>query len=564
MSTFAGFIRPKAMAFSSDEAGWTDVETGRPSAAGIRVTADNALSAGAVFACVRNLAEDLAKLPLILYQRNGEAKSRATTDPLFVLLHDAPNEEMTSFGLRCAVTGLALLRGNGYCEITRKGGNQVTSLLWLDSRRVTPKRSISSRLYYEIRSDTGTARKIMPDSMLHIPGFTTDGIAGLMLASLGSQTIGLNMALERFAATFFGNGAIAGTILKHPGKLSPAARKNLADSYDVSTRGSGSHSTIVLEEGITSEKVSVDAEASQFVETRQFSVEDVARWFRMPPHKIGHLLRAAGWSTLEATNADYITDTLQPWAVRWEQEIKRKLLLDRDDMFVEHLFEAMMRGDTLARAQANQIKWERGILSADEWRAQDNMNPLPDDMGRTYFVPMNMTPLDRALEEPEPEPSAPAIPPTPPVDDSQEDDESDGQADARARRAGMRLFAEAARRLLRKEHMAMSHIESRGGDTAGVQRFYADHGKDIQAYLIVPAMALGDMLAGPDDAVIESIEQAVTAYSVRHIKDSLSDVESRSSGERQMHWTTDRPAQISRLLVEQITAAVAVAAGAPV
>lgn len=562
------FRKPVA---ASDDGLWSDIDTVvRRSSAGVTVSAESALSAGAVFACVRNLAEDLAKLPLILYKRLEDGKKRETEDPLYYILHDSPNPESTSFNMRLAVTGMALLRGNGYCEIQRDGYGRCVGLWQMDSKRVQAKRSATDRLYYELTNKDGSKRNIIAEDVLHIPGFSTDGITGLMLATLGRETIGLAQAVEQFAGTFFGNGALAGNILVHPSKLSDNARRNLKTSFDEQARGPAAHGTVVLEEGIKVEKTSVDPEASQFIQTRQFSVEDVARWFRMPPHKIGHLLRAAGWSTLEATNADYVIDTLMPWAVRWEQEISRKLLPKQGDLFAEHLFDALLRGDTLARSQSNQIRWMNGTLSADEWRAMDNLNPLPGGMGKTYFVPANMVPLEKALKEPETETSSEPMPDMP--DDADDMDQVDQPTDAaeqsaKARRAGMRLFADGLSRLLRKELNAVGRAEVKYTDkqrlSEELAQFYDKFVDEVYEVLIVPAMAFADLVSqgGLTTDIEEATHTAVNVYATKHARTSLAQCSQLSPTERRMTWTSERAPEAARKLVDDITAAVTLAAG---
>ena len=382
MSVLASLIAeaPGEGKYPPDHVLWSMGDGGRPSASGIPISAEKALTAGSVFACVRNLAEDLAKLPKITYRRlQPEGKERATDEPIYRLIHDMPNRETTSFDFHCALYGQAILRGNGYAEIERDGAGRVLQVWQLDTRRPKPARK-DGELYYEVSDAQGHKYPVMPEDMIHIKGFTQDGVIGCVIASLGKETIGVALAVERYVGTFFGNSAVAGMILSHPGKLSPIARKNLQTTFDEETKGKQAHGTVILEEGVKAIQNTVTPEASQMVEAQQFSIEEVARWFRMPPHKIGHLLRAAGWSTLEASNADYVIDSLMPWAVRLEQEYGAKLLGGSEDLFVELLFDALLRGDTLARAQANEIAMRNAALSPDEWRSQNNLNPLPDGM----------------------------------------------------------------------------------------------------------------------------------------------------------------------------------------
>jgi HK97 family phage portal protein len=262
---------------------------GTPSA-GVRVTEATALSASAVFACVRNIAEDEAKLPFIVYRNlEPQGKERLKAHPLYRLLHDEPNPEMSSFDFRQAVTACAVLFGGGYAEIEKTQAG-VPLYLWpIESWRVRPLRDAAKNLYYEVDGRD----RLDPADMLHIRGFGFDGVLGCMLAQVGKESLGLTIAAQRFAASFFGNGTKVSGLLSHPKMLSPEAHKRLKESWTEEHGGPGNaHKPRILEEGMTWTQLSTAPDEAQMVETRQFQVEDVARWFRMPPHKIQHLLRS--------------------------------------------------------------------------------------------------------------------------------------------------------------------------------------------------------------------------------------------------------------------------------
>jgi HK97 family phage portal protein len=381
---------------------------GQPSTAGVTVSERSVLTLPSVFACVRNIAEDVAKLPFNPYRSlEPRGKSKLTTHPLYRLLQVSPNPEMTAFDFRQAVTASAVLWGKGIAEIEWSRAGSPLAFWPIEPWRVQVKRRTGGTLYYLIDGQT-TLEAI---DVLHIKGFGFNGVLGEMVSCVGGESLGLTLAAQTFAASFFGNGAKPGTTLKHPKNLSEKAAKNLKESIDSAHRGPGqAHGTIIIEEGMDVVKTTWNPEEAQALESRQFQVEEVARWFRMPPHKMHHLLRATGWSTLEATNADYIIDTLMPWFVRWEQEIKVKAIA-APEVFVEHLVAGLLRGDTTARFDAYAKAIQAGWMSRNDARELENMNPV--DGLDEYLVPSNMIAAS-ALER---QPLSERTPTTPETDD---------------------------------------------------------------------------------------------------------------------------------------------------
>ena len=426
-------------------------------AAGVRVSESTALSASAVFGCVRNIAEDLAKLPLLTYRRLADGKERFPEHPVYKILHDDPNPEMTAFDFRQAVTASAVLWGGGYSEVERNGRGDPVYLWPIEPWRVRIDRDMSRRLVYIVDGKS----TLRPDELMHIKGFSITGIVGLMIAATGKDSLGLTLAAQKFAAAFFSNGMNSGGAIEHPGKLSPQAVTNMRESWaKVHSGPENAHKPAILEEGAKFTKTGTAPNEAQMLETRQFQVEDVARWFRMPPHKIQHLLRST-FSNIEHQAIEYSTDTIMPWAVRWEQEIKKKLLTNDPDVFSEHLMDALLRGDTLTRSQAFEIQTRSGARNIDEWRAAENMNPLPNGMGKKHFVALNMTTIDR-IGEPEPakEPTAPPV--------TEPDPE-----DVRSMLAP--LIADVARRVVRREDEALHKAGKRDDYESAARKFYGDH-----------------------------------------------------------------------------------------
>lgn len=360
--------------------------------AGVSITPDGAMTASTVFACVRVLAEDVAKLPLILYRRlPGGGKERASDHRVAKLL-TAPNGWQTGFEFREMLQGHLALRGNAFAYITRANG-EPRELLPIHPDRVSVSQGKDWAVSYTVRDASGREEPVRPENLLHLRGLSSDGLTGLSVVSLARESIGLSLATEEHGARLFSNGAKPGGVLSHPQKLSDPAAKRLKESWNaVHGGGANAHQTAVLEEGMTWTQVGMTSEDSQFLQTRKFQAEEIARWYRMPPHKVGILERSTH-SNIEHQAIEYVTDTLLPWLRRWEQAVSRALLspVERDEYFAEFLVDGLLRGDLKSRYDSYAIARTNGWLSANEIRSLENMNPIPDG-GDDYLVPLNMTP----------------------------------------------------------------------------------------------------------------------------------------------------------------------------
>lgn len=468
---------------------------GGQSTAGENVNPDTAMTASSVFACGRNLAEDTAKLPMKVFEKLEErGTKRLPQHPLHRLLNWESNSETSAFNFRQAVMAGAVFWGNGYAEIEETNGGGVFAFNQIHPRRVTPKRD-ERGLYYEVAQPNGAKAKDVPAAkMLHISGFSQDGVVGEMISKLGKESIGLTMAVEKLGASFFGNGAFAGVIIKHPGDLSPEAQKKMKKNWDDQHRGSAKFAgTTVLDEGMTVDKMTVDNEQAQFLETRQFQVEEVARWFRMPPHKIGHLARATGWTTLETTNADYIIDALMPWMERIEQEIKRKCISRSEPtIYVKHNVAGLLRGDTTARFDAYGKAIQAGWMSRNDVRELEDLNPIDD--GDVYLVPTNLMAAGAietkpASERPQPTPPAGPAPVLP------KEDDADPMAQARAMLpAHGDLLAAAIASLLMVEQDKITRAMKKPDGAKLVADFFAGHVEFVRAKIGAPIDAIAASL----------------------------------------------------------------------
>lgn len=389
---------------SQDPPRWFNL--GHRTASGAVVTEESALSTSAFFAAVRVLAESESSLPLHLYQRlPGGGKERATGRRLYNLLRFSPNPEMTAIEMRDALTGHAVTWGNAFLNIQWANDGEPLALWPLRPDRMRLERAPNGGLSYVYKLPQrydGNERRLAPQDVLHIRGLGSNGLIGYSILSLAMQSIGLALATEEFGARFFGNGAAPGGVLVHPATLSDEANARLRKSWEEMHQGlDNAHRVAILEEGLDYKQIGLAPEESQFLETRKFQVRDVARWFRMQPHKIQDLDNAT-FTNIEHQGLEFVTDTLMPWLVRWEQRIWLSLLspAEREVYYAEHLVDGLLRGDVQARYNAYNIGRNGGWLSADDIREKENMNPLPDGQGRIYLVPMNMIPADQVGADP--------------------------------------------------------------------------------------------------------------------------------------------------------------------
>lgn len=366
--------------------------------AGPAVTEESALTFGAVYACIRIIAESVAMLPLHTYRKlaNG-GKEKATDVPIYNLLHRSPNPEMTSFEFRETLISHVASWGNGYAEIEWSGGGRPLALWPLNPGKMTVSRR-RGELIYEYELPNGQTVTLPAWRIHHVRGLSGNGVVGYSPIRLAMQSIGVGLALEEYGGRFFGNGARPGGVLKHPGVLSDGAYKRLKESWSAENEGlSNAHRLKILEEGLDYQAIGIPPEEAQFLESKKFQVTEIARWFRVPPHMLADLERAT-FSNIEEQGLGFVIYTLQPWLVRHEQAIERDLLTEaeRQTLFVEYLVNGLLRGNISSRFQAYQLALQGGWMNPNEVRSLENMNPY--DGGDTYLMPLNMAPANTTTD----------------------------------------------------------------------------------------------------------------------------------------------------------------------
>ena len=405
---------------------------GTSTVSGRHVSPSSAMSMSVYYDCLRVIAEDVGKLPLNVYRRlEPRGKELLRNHPAQKLLHDSSNPLMSAMTFRETLTHWALGWGNGYAEIVRDGSDRPGALWPIHPDRVTPEYDDEGRWGYTVRTsnirDDGRreAFRLPPRRMLHIHGLG-DGFVGYSVADLARETIGMGLAAQDFGAAFFGNDTTLGIVFVSEHKLSDIARTNLKESLQANQgRASEAFKFMLLEEGVKPTRIGIPPKDVQFLETRSFQVVEVCRWFRMPPHKVAHLENAT-FSNIEHQSIEYVTDTLMPWLVRWEQEIGRKLFSpDRRDIYARHVVQALLRGDFATRTTGFDKAIKSGWMSPNDVRELEDLNPIESEGGDEYYMQGAMTTLEKIVEpDPEPAPMPPMLPgaPPPPEEDEDEDD----------------------------------------------------------------------------------------------------------------------------------------------
>ena len=371
------------------------------SSAGKSVTARSAIQTSAVYACVRVIAETVASLPFGVYEESEAGTRKAIEHPLYRLLHDEPNPEMTSFIWRETLMTHLLLWGNSYSQILRNGRGKILGLYPLLPDKMEVDRDENGNLTYTYTTAKGNVVSLQPEDVLHIPGLGFDGIMGYSPIAVEKSAIGLGIAAEEFGSKFFSNGARPSGILTHPNTVKDP--KRLREAWNTAYGGSGNSGKVaILEEGMTFSPISVPNNEAQFLETRKFQVNEICRIYRVPPHMIGDLDHAT-FSNIEHQSISFAQHTIRPWLVRIEQSINRALFTEKEKTggkkyLCQFNIDGLLRGDYKSRMEGYAIARQNGWMSANDIRLLENMNPIPEEEGgNAYMVNGNMVPITYSL-----------------------------------------------------------------------------------------------------------------------------------------------------------------------
>ena len=375
------------------------------SSSGKNVTERSAMQMTAVYSCVRILAEAVAGLPLHFYRyKDDGSKEKATDHTLYKLLHDEPNPEMSSFVFRETLMTHLLLWGNAYAQIIRNGKGEIIALYPLMPNKMQVDRDENGEIYYiyqrsneEAKTMEGSTVYLRKTDVLHIPGLGFDGLVGYSPIAMAKNAIGLAIATEEYGAKFFANGAAPSGVLEHPGTIKDPSR--VREAWQSQFGGSGNSGKVaVLEEGMKYTPISISPEQAQFLETRKFQINEIARIFRVPPHMVGDLEKSS-FSNIEQQSLEFVKYTLDPWVIRWEQSLSRSLLSndEKNSYFFKFNVEGLLRGDYQSRMNGYAIARQNGWMSANDIRELENLDKIsPEDGGDLYLINGAMLPLKDA------------------------------------------------------------------------------------------------------------------------------------------------------------------------
>ena len=354
-----------------------------------------AMQTTAVYACVRILAEAVASLPLHVYEYQDDGGKKLVHDPpLYYLLHDEPNPEMTSFVFRETLMSHLLIWGNAYAQIIRDGAGRVLGLYPLLPDKMDVQRDDKGNIYYVYSRNSDENPmfkeygniKLKAEDVLHIPGLGFDGLIGYSPIAMAKNAVGMTLACEEYGASFFANGANPGGVLEHPGVLKDPSK--VRESWNSVYRGvSNAHKIAVLEEGMKYQQIGIPPEEAQFLETRKFQINEIARLYRIPPHMVGDLDKSS-FSNIEQQSLEFVKYTLDPWVIRWEQSLQRSLLLpgEKGKYFIKLNVDGLLRGDYQSRMNGYAVGRQNGWFSANDIREMENMNPIPDEEGGNLYL----------------------------------------------------------------------------------------------------------------------------------------------------------------------------------
>lgn len=516
---YAASIENPAMSLD-DPRTWDDVLGGSETETGIRVTPRKAIGYPPLWRGINLISADVAKLPLKVYQRDGDnGRSVATKHAAYRLLRSKPNRFVTAFHFKRTLTYHALLWGNGYAAIFRDRRGQPEELLILPPQTVPVQKD--GELWY-IADIGGEPTRIPARDVLHLRGLSFDGLTGYSVLDIMNEALGVGMATRSYAARFFSGGATSAGVLMVPGSFTETQVKNLLAAWEKMNEGlKRAHKVALLQDGAKFEPTTINAQESQMLETQEHEVRMCANILNLPPHKLGDNSKSS-YNSLEQENRAYLQQSLDPWLVTWESECDDKLLTEQEheseSHFCEFIRAALERTSFRDEISGLVEQVNNGLINIDEARATQNRPPLPNGLGQLFRGPVNIAELGTT-------PAAPAAPPDPPDTTS-----------AKARAALVDLARDRFDRLIKVETEKVTAAAAKhSGDawSAWVDRFYDQHSKWMRNALIPVvhmACALDSLMA--EDALVEMIVE-------RHTLDSKS----------QLKATAPAPADVAALVV---------------
>lgn len=356
---------------------------------GYAVTDDTAMRVGAVFACVRILSDSVAVLPFHLYEHDGDTRKIQYEHSINKIVSRKPNSWMSSYEFKRLIMTHLCFRGNFYGLIVSSIG-RVLEIIPIHPDQMTVSQKENLQLEYKFTGKSGVTKIFAQKDILHIRALSKDGVTGMSPIQAAREEIGLSAQTTRHGGALFKNGAQVGKVLKHPKTLSEGAanrlRSNIEDNY---SGADNAHKTLLLEEGLDLDEVGMTSQDSQFIETRKFTRSEIAMFFGVPPHMFGDVEKATSWGTgIEQQGIGFLQFTLMPWLVNIEERFWLDLLTDKESekLYFKFNVSAVLRGDFKSRQEGLQIQRRNGVISANQWRAVEEMNPREDPGGDEYIV----------------------------------------------------------------------------------------------------------------------------------------------------------------------------------
>lgn len=379
------------------------------SVGGAHVNESSALGFAAVWACVQAISQDLAALPVQVFQDRNGSKVNRKDHPVYRLLNIQANPKQTAYQFRMSMMATVLLRGEAFARIERDGRQRPVALHYHHPTRVEVL-DYDGRFWYRFNGQ----QKVYADyDVLHLRGLSLSDGRGLSVLSAHRKTIGLGLANQNYGAGFYDKGARVDGVMKHPGKFKDSGvAERLRNQFESTYAGAGGSRVLMLEEGIDYQAISMGPKDAEFLNTHKLSKEDIASIFRVPPHKIGDLTRSTN-NNIEQQSIDYTQNTMQPWAVNIEQEYRLKLFRtdEQADTKARHNFNGLLRGDSQARAAYYSGMLNTGVLSINEVRDLEEFNPI--EGGDVHLVQGAMATLENIST------ASPATQPPPPTTTAQ-------------------------------------------------------------------------------------------------------------------------------------------------
>lgn len=549
---------------------WVEFWSGRNYATGA-VNEHTAMNIAAVNCAVCLISDSIKSMPLIVYERlDTGGKQRAEDYATYKILHRSPNPYTTPSRFKRQMVTWALLWGDGFAEIDRDRMGNPVGLYLIHPNRVKADVGKDGSVSWKVMNNGGTFTTISDEDMLHIMGASNDGVVGVSLIAKARDSLGLTSAAEAYGRRFFKNSSVPSGILEHPGQLKDTARESLRRSWEMAHGGENQGKAAILEEGMKFQPIGMPQKDAQFLETREFQVVEIARWFNIPPHKLKDLSRAT-YSNIEHQAIEYVQDCIMPWAVDFEEECDRKLISepDRDYYFCEFLVDGLLRGDMASRYSAYATGRQWGWLSANDVRQNENMNPLPDDQGDMYLVPANMIAADQVHDQadtgnPTPDPSqTPPIAPDPVEPD--EDDAADANEPPIRKLADsfVPAFADVFQRMSRKAANAATRAARQPATwQKWLSEFGTGHESVVASALLPTATACAEVLATATGGLVvpAAVTEAVAGITQTHVRAGKLDLigckTEADVTDKTSTWTDARFAQEAAEAVNRICEAV--------